>query len=210
VYSGITIQMRLHITIALVALTTSCHGTQKTADASVSASSSAATAPSIDVELVDDSLPTPVPSASETPPQPSSDTRAVVAIVLQTVNGLEGTWVGVDGDALPDGPTGGKIVKGGSRIQFIEKKPGSITPWNLVAWVPVDGHMASDAKDPKSMTIGCGFYPDLHDDVWRVSFCKGYGLTGEKVVPERLELRKAGDVLSVDIGTLIEIRVRKK
>jgi len=130
---------------------------------------------------------------------------------LPEIASLKGRWVGKEhGDAIPDGPGGGKIVAGGIRAEFTEKKPGSVTPWNLLIWAPAKGHMTSE-----TVAMGCGFYETVHDDgkaAWRVAFCKGYGLSGEKSTPEKLELSvrsNNSDVLKLKVGDLIdEVLVR--
>lgn len=162
---------------------------------------SASVAPSASSASVLESLPPPPSTVVDAAPEAAAE----VWEVLPSLDGLSGRWVGVDkGDAIPQGPTGGKIVEGGARFEFVEKRPGSVTPWNLTAWVPKEGHMGSD-----SISIGCGFYPTLHEE-WRVAYCRGYGLPGLKSQEERLVLKKSGDKLQVQIGDLISIAVKRQ
>ena len=117
---------------------------------------------------------------------------------IDDIGSLNGRWIGADqGDALPDGPTGGKIVMGGVRADFLQKKPGSVTPWNLTIFAPDKQHALSE-----NMTLGCGFYEQVHQDTeqWRVAFCKGYGLSKEKSTPRRLMLRTKKNTLEISLG----------
>lgn len=171
--------------------------------------------------------PVPVPTTASSPIPPIPSQKPVVAPPeehmeplgktpswepLLEISQLKGRWVGKElGDAIPDGPGGGKIVKGGIRAEFTEKKLGSVTPWNLLIWAPAEGHMTSE-----TIALGCGFYETIHDDQkgpWRVAFCKGYGLTGEKSTPEKLELSvqdNSMDVLRLKVGNLINELVIKQ
>ena len=156
--------------------------------------------PSVSSAPVLESLPPP-PAAVDA----ATEATSVTWEVLPSLDGLAGRWVGVTaGDAIPQGPTGGKIVPGGVRLDIVEKRPGSVTPWNLTAWVPKEGHMKAD-----TINIGCGFYPDLHDGEWRVAYCKGYGLPGPKSKEQRLVLKKSGEKLQVKVGDLFEVEVKK-
>ena len=79
---------------------------------------------------------------------------------------LPGTWVDeTNGDAIPNGPAGGKIVPGGVRAVFVQKRAGSKTPWNVTFWAPRDGHLTA-----ATISGGCGFYPSGK------AFCRGYGI----------------------------------
>jgi hypothetical protein len=103
---------------------------------------------------------------------------------------LPGTWISTEtGDAIPKGPTGGKIVKGGVRVKFAHKRLGSKTPWNITFWAPKDGHM-------KSETIGggCGLYPpEPGEEEWS-AYCRGYGLE----TPDKAHITSAKLTLGSD------------
>ena len=111
----------------------------------------------------------PVPALSALVPK--LDPSKVVE--WQTVEGedygqLVGRWVGVDnGDAIPKGMSGGTIVDGGYRVDIVQDKPKSKTPFNLTFWAPTFGHVRSD-----TISGACGFYPSGK------VFCRGYGAQG--------------------------------
>lgn len=128
-------------------------------------------------------------SASATPA--SSTSPAVHSTktwkTLTGMSTLHGKWVHhTKGDALDHG----KLIKGGARIIF-SQNPDSRTPWNLRFWVPKDGHMSSE-----TVSGGCGFYEEVHDDSWRTAFCKGYGMDEGKGAKLELVLQETTSQVS--------------
>lgn len=159
------------------------------------------------------------PTASAEPPQPAPTASATASAAPTPPEApkwgqvasedwgkvLLGRWVGVEkGDAIPAGPTGGKMVEGGIRLD-ITKRADSKTPFNLLFWAPAEGHMTASV-----VSGGCGFYPS------GTAFCKGYGLDGDKATKTTLffeitqECETAYCHLRVTINGMATLEVVKK
>jgi hypothetical protein len=112
-----------------------------------------------------------------------------------------------------DHKTGKFLLKsGGVKVRFEKGRANSKTPWNLVFHAPKPGHMGGD-----TVSGGCGFYPDVHQDehrtadggvtkqeTYRKAFCKGYGIKSEKSVSYHLVLERKGSKVRMKIGDLID------
>ena len=146
-------------------------------------------------------VPPPAPAASvsasaalpDVPPPPVKEIEEKVEVQWEPVKSKEelekltGRWVdAVSGDAIPQGPMGGKIVHGGVRVELVEGKPGSKTPFNVTFWAPKDGH-----TDSNTISGGCGFYTTFvlspgNGNQWVTdAYCRGYGLPEQKSAHHR-------------------------
>lgn len=136
------------------------------------------------------------------PPKPSSPPAASASVRVvpprkEPIDASEliGTWIhSAHGDAIPKGPTGGKIVDQGVRIIF-EQRPKSKTPFNLKFWAPGFGHRTS-----ATISGGCGFYPREPGAETMTAFCRGYGLEPtEKAFQTTLSVVRSGAVVLMNI-----------
>ena len=136
------------------------------------------------------------------PPKPSSPPSAAASSVPVVpreepidASELIGTWIhAAHGDAIPKGPTGGKIVDQGVRVIF-EQRPTSKTPFNLKFWAPRSGHRTS-----ATISGGCGFYPREPDSKTMTAFCRGYGLEPtENAFQTTMRVVRSGAVVLMDI-----------
>lgn len=129
----------------------------------------------------------PPPPAPSVPPAPAPP--APPGTLLAPGDWPVGIWISAaGGDAIPRGPTGGKVVEGGARFEFVKGRPGSKTPWNVVFWLPAPGH-----TDAKTISGACGYYPS------GTAFCKGYGLSGDHSSRGGIAFARVGDHVRVSI-----------
>jgi hypothetical protein len=129
---------------------------------------------------------------------PSREPQWELVRISYDLERLVGRWVDEEnGDAIPDGPTGGTVVKGGVRLDIVHKRKGSKTPFNLTFWAPREGHLKSD-----TISGGCGFYPrkggELQLDI--DTYCRGYGLPETKA-------HRVGMVIEANGRGLIKVRI---
>jgi hypothetical protein len=127
---------------------------------------------------------------------------------------LTGTWISeLSGDAIPDGPKGGKVVDGGVRVQIKRNKKGSKTPYSLTFWAPKDGH-----RDGGTISGGCGFYEDIHEGGkdhggnladWRAAYCRGYGKEHGSIV-SHLTLETDGMRLRLSLDGWLSTAILKR
>lgn len=155
------------------------------------------------VSVIHFAAPVPVPSCAPCPKPPSA-TEAFPSVVWDPLEGedfniLPGIWVSAEhGDAVPNGPTGGVEVVGGTRVVFTKNKTGSKTPWNLAFWAPRTGH--------DSVSGGCGFY--LSGE----AFCRGYGLGagGSHKMAIAIVRREASGSIRVAVGDFLNEELVRK
>jgi len=142
-----------------------------------------ATAASVVSSATPSSIPSAIPS-SVTDPKDVIDEGAVKVTSGEKVTHAENdVWVNLDQDSLNqlDGTIwvaasvgdiysddGKKFKTAGARVKFYKGK-SEITPWN----VHFQAHSFDKVDSSKVYHHGCGFYEEIHDNEWRVAYCKG-------------------------------------